>query len=771
MCSKPKLPNYPRLHSLLEDYPDAIHNGLLGVAMANKNLVVLEKHNIIMRRDHESMRGRIKIIGGGGSGIEPSEINYVGKGMLTAAVMGRMYAAPSAEDVLVAIRELVSVGNEGILLLVKNYVGDKLNFGLALNQAVKESIKVQMLVIGDDVVEPIKESHGRQALAGCVLIYKIAGEMAEQEFSLDEIIEECRDNILPDMGTVSLNFPTCGKTFSESLGAFIEPDEMVFGMGLYGQQGKKKIKFCNIRKAVSLALDEFSNFSKSVLEMNNNKVILLINNHGSTSKFFENIIIMEVYSQLIKSGVSIELIYTGTFMSNVNSHGFSITLLNVSSTNTLKYLEAPTAVPAWPKPVFYNVEELKQPVAFWPTVIPPKCDHRELLLTRYADDPLGPTHCEKIAASLKQITTFAVDALISCEKQLNIIDSEAGDGDCGTNFRLGAEALKKALMNNEIDVRRPCKFLFDISDITCGAMGGMSGALCKVFFYAGGKAFQNATEITPDVCCAAFKAAVMAVKQYGKVELGERTILDVIAPAADTFESAILNGKDLIEAAYLTAATCEYKAEESKSLTTAWQKNLNVEKPLLYPDAGAHTATIWFRAVSEAFEEDGPAPSPGIFLWKFLTKDESERLLDGEVLELYPDYFITFIEQKIGSDQTLLIVLLCDIYNYCRKHYGNDPTRLSALLGTVYYTHKYFTASLWRSASEVYYFFRESILRQSVESPPKSIEIFNPEQTKSALLYFVEMYVRNLPLVRILHLPHYKLRLKLRDEVRNSGKL
>lgn len=604
MCTKGKNSHFSTVNSRIKDYPNAVYSSLLGNAMVYKHLVVLENHNIIMRKDFRTMKGKVRIIGGGGGGIAPSEANYVGQGMLTAAVFGEMFSAPSSEEVLVAIRELACESDNYILLLVKNYVGDKLNFGLALDKASSEGIKVKMIVLGDDASEPIVLKQGRRALAGSVLVYKIAGEMAEQGKTLDEIIEECRDNILTDLATISLTQPNCGKSFCESLSSFVNPDEMVFGMGVYGQHGKKKVKCCGIVDAVSLALDQIYSFFTKNFELNQSNVVVLVNNHGSTSKLEEAIIANEVTQQLNKLGVKISLFYSGTFMSSFNSNGFSITILKITSPNTIKNLEAPTSAPAWPKPQLLEFEDgqvTTVPLAL-PGVVSPTSKNKVLSNEKALEGSLS----EKGIFALKQTAIFATEALISCEKQLNIIDSEVGDGDIGTVLRKGASALKKALINDEINFAIPSKFLYELSDICCKSMGGISGALYFIFFNSAAKVFENAKDLTPEVCSAAFKAGVKAIKHHGKVELGDRTILDALCPAADSFESAVSNGKDLSEAMYLAAATCEFKAEETKLLLPPWQQHMNICKPLLYADAGAHAATIWLRAISEGLRVTYP---------------------------------------------------------------------------------------------------------------------------------------------------------------------
>ena len=599
MCTKSKSVKYPRINSLLKDYSNVVYNNLLGNCMSNKNLVILENYNIVLRRDYKSMRGKVRIIGGGGSGIEPSEVDYIGKGMLTAAVMGEMYSSPSAEEIFIAIKEVALNSSDGVLLLVKNYVGDKLNFGLALDKAISEEIKIRMLIIGDDAFEPDSKKHGRRALAGSILIYKIAGEMAESDKSLEEIVDECRNIILTDLVTMSVNLPACGKTFCESLGPYIEPDEMVLGMGLYGQHGKKKMKFTNIGNTVSIVLLELLNNSMAKMGAPFKNAVVLINNYGSTSKLIENIIAYELTKELNKKNINILLLYCGKLFSNRNSNGFSVTLLKVESPKTVKYLEAPTSASAWPKPRGLNLDKKDAEYKDLPLVIKAERNYDSSHDGKFENAHPGPKIDEKESLALKQCIEFAAEALISCEDQLNVIDSESGDGDTGTQLKLGATAIKQAIYDKKLDFTWPYKLFSDISQLCSASMGGISGALYHIFFNSLAKSIQNSNEITPELCSRAFKCATKTIKHYGKVDIGDRTFFDVLSPAADSFEAVIANGLDVTSALFKAAVTCEYKSEELKLVIPKCLKNLNVEKPLLYSDAGAHAVTIWLRALSE----------------------------------------------------------------------------------------------------------------------------------------------------------------------------
>ena len=161
---------------LVNDPLNVVDEALEGMVAANHGLRLLRGHRVIVRDDVEEIvkAGKVALVSGGGSGHEPSHAGFVGKGMLTAAVAGAIFASPPTKSILAAIRA-VGKGNEGgVLLIVKNYTGDRLHFGFAAERAKAEGIKVEMVVVGEDCALTSKDkTAGRRGLCGTVLIHKV----------------------------------------------------------------------------------------------------------------------------------------------------------------------------------------------------------------------------------------------------------------------------------------------------------------------------------------------------------------------------------------------------------------------------------------------------------------------------------------------------------------------------------------------------------------------------------------------------------------------
>ena len=167
-----------------------------GIVAASGNLAMLDDARVVVRADFAALRdaGKVALISGGGSGHEPAHAGYVGAGMLTAAVCGDVFTSPSTDAVLAAIRTVT--GPAGALLIVKNYTGDRLNFGLAAEIARAEGLDVAMVVVADDVaLAEASETAGRRGLAGTVLVHKIAGAVAEAGLPLAAVREAAQQAI------------------------------------------------------------------------------------------------------------------------------------------------------------------------------------------------------------------------------------------------------------------------------------------------------------------------------------------------------------------------------------------------------------------------------------------------------------------------------------------------------------------------------------------------------------------------------------------------
>jgi len=224
------------MKKLINRPQDVVEEMVEGMAAAYPGLRRLPGQTVLIRSDLPDLAQRpVAVISGGGSGHEPAHAGYVGRGMLSAAVAGEVFTSPSPDAVLAALR--ATSGPRGVLLIVKNYTGDRMNFGLAAEMARAEGIPVEIVFVADDVALADSVEHaGRRGLAGTVLVHKVAGAAAEAGASLAEVAAEAREaaTAVRTMGVAlsPCTVPAAGQpTFS------LGEDEIELGLGTHGEPG------------------------------------------------------------------------------------------------------------------------------------------------------------------------------------------------------------------------------------------------------------------------------------------------------------------------------------------------------------------------------------------------------------------------------------------------------------------------------------------------------------------------------------------------------
>ncbi|MGL5241542.1 MAG: dihydroxyacetone kinase subunit DhaK, partial [Kluyvera ascorbata] len=210
---------------------DAIEGAI--IASPWNNLARLESDpaiRIVVRQDWD--KSNVAVISGGGAGHEPAHTGFVGKGMLTAAVCGDLFASPSVDAVLTAIQAVT--GDAGCLLIVKNYTGDRLNFGLAAEKARRMGYKVEMVIVGDDISLP-DNKHPR-GIAGTLLIHKVAGYFAENGYNLDTVTREAR-LAMARVFSIGVALASCHLPADPNDGVRHHSGQAELGMGIHGEPG------------------------------------------------------------------------------------------------------------------------------------------------------------------------------------------------------------------------------------------------------------------------------------------------------------------------------------------------------------------------------------------------------------------------------------------------------------------------------------------------------------------------------------------------------
>ncbi|KAL4420321.1 hypothetical protein ABPG77_010226 [Micractinium sp. CCAP 211/92] len=533
---------------------------------------------------------------GGGSGHEPAMAGFVGRGMLAAAVCGEVFASPSEDAVLAAIRAVT--GPAGCLLVVMNYTGDRLNFGAAAERAKAEGLKVEMVVTADDCALKAKAAVGRRGIAGTVLVHKIAGATAAAGGSLDEV-KAAAEAAAASIGTIGASLSGCtvfGQPPSDRLG----PQEFEMGLGIHGEPGAYRERIRPMSGIVDEMVSRISGEADSYLPLKQGeRVALLVNNLGSTTAL-EMHGAAAAAARLVETQLKacVERLYVGPFMTSLGMHGLSVTLLRGADKGVLALLDAPTEAPAWPSaPAIYAPN--KVPVLL-PTGPTDEAGEDGAGAAAGADSGANSEH----ARAVRRCLEAACEALLGAEAELNALDGKVGDGDCGSTLAKGASAIQAALQSGALPLDNPASTALALASLAGRSMGGTSGAVYKILLTAAGASLRLGGQqgLTLTAAATALLAGVAAVSKYGGAQRGDRTMLDALGPAAEALNAAAEQSQAAEAAAEAAAAAAAAGAEATCSMAAAAGRSsyIPAEQQAGNPDPGARAAVIWLQAVARA---------------------------------------------------------------------------------------------------------------------------------------------------------------------------
>lgn len=449
---------------------------------------------VVVRTDWD--KSRVALVSGGGSGHEPSHAGFVGQGMLTAAVCGDVFASPSVDAVLAGI--LAVTGKAGCLLIVKNYTGDRLNFGLAAERARAFGRKVSMVVVDDDIALPdLPQPRG---VAGTLFVHKIAGALADQGADLEAVTEAAR-RVIAGAVSIGMSLDTCTVPGSPKE-ARIALGKAELGLGIHGEAGVEQVDFTGARAAMDMVIDRLAP------AIGPGPHVALLNNLGGTTPLEMAVLAEELTRSRIGDQIR-WMVGPAPLMTSLDMQGFSVSLLPVSKADEAA-LQAPVAPWAWPgcMPV--------GPVAVLPL-------------------PDGLVPIQPMASQNAETRAFVkrcCEILIAAEADLNALDAKSGDGDTGSTLATAARALIGAL--DRLPLADLTQLYRAIGLELSQTMGGSSGVLLAIFFAAAGDASASGRDEV-----GALDAGLDRIQQVGGARPGDRTMIDALHPALEALPGGL----------------------------------------------------------------------------------------------------------------------------------------------------------------------------------------------------------------------------------------
>jgi len=566
------------MKKLINRPEDAVEEMLQGVSVLHPGSVRLRGHKVMLREDAEQVRDQqVAIISGGGSGHEPAHAGYVGSGMLSAAVAGEIFTSPSSDSVFAAIKAVA--GRRGALLVVKNYTGDRLNFGVAAEMARADGIPVKTVIVNDDVaLKGTEQATGARGLAGTILIHKLVGAAASEGKNLADLAA-IGSAAIQSLATMGLSFsagtsPAVGKPSFE-----LGEDEMELGLGIHGEPGVKRTQLKSADELTETLLEEILKHGKFGDEK---RVALMVNNLGATTEMELAIVAHHAVPLLAGKGYTVERIYAGTFLSSLDMAGISISVLGISD-EWLRWLDAPTAAPAWPNVLRRSPGRLE-------TRIAPGIGSK---VSRSVGDGARTDADRRV----KRTIEAACKALIDAEEELTEMDRVAGDGDLGASMRRAAVAVQNSI--GSLPLSNLSDLLKTLGHVFQREMGGTSGPLYGVLFLRCGNILENSRATGLARWVEAVDQGCKAISDLGGAKPGDRTMLDALDPFVKSLEDARgeLSRENLVAA----VEAAERGAEATAHLKPRLGRSSYLgDRVLGHPDPGAKAVAFWLRAASEA---------------------------------------------------------------------------------------------------------------------------------------------------------------------------
>ena len=535
---------------------------------------------------------------------------------------GTIFASPAKEQVRAGIERCFDdedgeKDGKGVLVIVMNYTGDILNFGLGVEKAKASGKKVEMVVVGDDVGVGRQQAGkvGRRGIAGTVLVVKIAGALAAMGGSLEEVSGLARKvagNIVSVGASLSRVHVPGRSGLPDPNDEILATEEIEIGMGIHNEPGSHRavVDLPELVKTLLAQLLDWRDEDRAFLTVQkNDEVVLLINNLGGVSVLELGGITAEVVDRLAKDyGIKPVRILSGTYMTSLNGLGFSISILKLAHTelgsgkSMLELLDAPAEATGWSAAVQtetwgkeFGADKERTGVAVdeakpsnLRSTSKSKASDRTCMLTTTIVDP----------AQAKKVLEAGLQRLIAAETEVTKFDTIVGDGDCGTGLKRGAEAILDMLKHTELSSDAVLA-IGQIIQTVENSMDGTSGALYAIFLNALAYGLQtqstsSSTQLTSQGWARALQSSQDSLGNYTPAQPGDRTLIDALHPFVETLVKTG-NVKEAAEAAKKGAdGTKGMKASLGRTVYvggSGWQE---------VPDPGAHGLSEFLTGMAEA---------------------------------------------------------------------------------------------------------------------------------------------------------------------------
>jgi dihydroxyacetone kinase len=539
-------------------------------------------------RASRSVPGHVAVVIGGGSGHYPAFAGLVGEGLAHGAAMGNLFASPSAQQVYSVAKAAHSGG--GVLLCYGNYAGDVLNFTQAQERLRGEGIAVSTVVVTDDVSSAsVDEITKRRGIAGDLVVFKAAGALADAGGSLEqvaEIAERANDR------TRSFGVAFAGCTLpGASAPLFTVPDgRMAVGMGIHGEPGVGEQEVPTADELAELLVTRLlAERHVDADGANGRRVVALLNGLGGV-KYEELFVVFRRVDELLKgAGLTVVEPEVGELVTSFEMAGVSLTLAWLDD-DLERWWRAPADSPSFRKNLApTRAEAIATSVVEADVAAESTPGHGAASADSLTSVPL-------VMASLEAVRVV-VDQNV---EELGRLDAIAGDGDHGIGMQRGADAAVRAARSAVEGLAGAGTVLVSAGDAWADRAGGTSGALWGIILRALGQSLGD--ELRPDVgsVTRGIESARDEVMRFGRAEMGDKTLVDVLVPFSAALREAADGGASLVEAWAAATVRADAAARRTAELTPRIGRARPLaERSVGTPDPGAVSLALVVAAVNQ----------------------------------------------------------------------------------------------------------------------------------------------------------------------------
>ena len=532
-------------------------------------------------------RGKVALVSGGGMGHEPAHLGYVGTGMLDAAVGGAIYTSPAVDRISAGI-EAVAPDATGVLLVVKNYTGDVINFKLAEEAAREEGVACDHVVVNDDVaVGTPTQREQRRGVAGTVFVHKCAGAAAEAGKPLAEV-KRVAEKVIDNVRTMGVGIAPCTVPAAGKPGFTLADDEMEMGVGIHGEPGIRREKM----EPVDAMVDEILDHVLADIDYAGHEVAVLVNGAGGTPDYELALVANHVHDVLSARHIGVWHTYMGNYLTSLEMRGFSVSLLRLDD-ELKNLLSAPADTPAWQQ----GEASLAEDAAPGEDASP-----KQVAASEASNVPAA--EATGATKAVIDVISAVAGAMEAHRDELTELDQPIGDSDHGINMARGFSAARALLPS--LAGEAPAAVLKKVGSTLVSKVGGSSGPLYGTLFRKVGVALKADDSLASDEnavrCLAAgLSKAFVGIEDLGGAKPGDKTMLDAMQPAMEALEHARGEDAPLVEALAQAADAAEAGAEATVPLQARKGRASYLgERSVGHKDPGAASFALLMRTVANA---------------------------------------------------------------------------------------------------------------------------------------------------------------------------